>query len=457
MATSSRSSSALAALASAVAISGAILAGCATPSAGTAPSAVASTASSNSHAETVVGQISSRMPWQRDDIKSLDTLAADYLQKVRDKGDPAYYPKIEAALTQALSLDSNDADALTMMGMLSLSRHQFKDALSWGKKARASNPYASTSLGVIGDAQIEMGQYPDAIATFQKMVDLRPDLSSYARVSYARELHGDVPGAIDAMQMAIVAGGPAAENVAYPQVILGNLYFDSGRLDQAEAAYAQALVDYPNYVPAQGGLARVQAARGNYDDAIKRYQRVVDVYPAPEYAIALGDVYTVTGSSKKALDAYDLAAAEQKLYQANGIDVDAELALFQADQRRDLSSALDAARRAIRDRGSVVSADTLAWTLYQNGDYSEARQASDQAHRLGTRYALFFFHSGMIKYRTGDLDGARSDLTEALSINPYFSLIHVAEARSTLAALGEGSGVQTIANPNSASLLGGSR
>src|SRR4029077_15981741 len=100
------------------------------------------------------------------------------------------------------------ADALVLMGMLSLSRHQFEAALDWGQKARAANPDSPTSLGVIGDAQNEMGQYDAAVTTIQDMVDSRPDLSSYARVSYIRELHGDVPGAIEAMQQAIEAGGP---------------------------------------------------------------------------------------------------------------------------------------------------------------------------------------------------------------------------------------------------------
>ena len=31
--------------------------------------------------------------------------------------------------------------------------------------------------------------------TFQTMIDLRPDLASYTRVSYARELHGQMDGA----------------------------------------------------------------------------------------------------------------------------------------------------------------------------------------------------------------------------------------------------------------------
>ena len=114
-----------------------------------------------------------------------------------------------------------------------------------------------------GDAQVELGQYDAAVDTFQQMVDLRPDLSSYSRVSYARELYGDVSGAIEAMQQAVTAGAPAAENTSWTRVQLGNLYFNSKQLDKAETEYKTALNAYPNYLHALAGLAQVEAARGH--------------------------------------------------------------------------------------------------------------------------------------------------------------------------------------------------
>jgi len=59
------------------------------------------------------------------------------------------------------------------------------------------------NVGVITDAQIELGRYSESVETLQSMVDLHPDMSSYSRVSYLRELHGDISGAIDMMQRAV--------------------------------------------------------------------------------------------------------------------------------------------------------------------------------------------------------------------------------------------------------------
>src|SRR5438128_3029858 len=380
----------------------------------------------------VIAQAQAKLETQPNDWQAVDLLAGAYLQKVREAGDPSYYPKVEPLLNRALAHDASDAEATTLMGTLALARHQFVAALDWGRKAHALDPASSRALGIIGDAQIELGRYPEALRSVQQMVDLRPDLSSYARVSYARELFGDVPGAIEAMQKAVEAGGPVPENSAYTRVLLGNLYLNAGRPQQADREYRQALFEYPGYPYGLAGIARVEAATGRYPDAVGHYRQAVDTYPLPDFVIALGDVYAATGDQRRASETYDLAAAEQQLYRANGVDLDAELALFDADHRRDLPEALAAARRAMADRPSVRSADTLAWTLYQAGDDAAALTASDQAIRLGTRDAGMYFHRGMIEARLGQIGAARTDLQTALRINPYFSVVWSPVARQML-------------------------
>jgi len=384
----------------------------------------------------VIAQTQAKLKTHPNDWQAVDLLAGAYLQKVREVGDPSYYPKVETLLNRALAHDASDAEATTLIGTLALARHQFMAALDWGRKAHALDPASSRALGIIGDAQTELGRYPEALRSVQQMVDLRPDLSSYARVSYARELFGDVPGAIEAMQKAVEAGGPVPENSAYTRVLLGNLYLNAGRPQQADREYRQALFEYPGYPYGLAGIARVEAATGRYPDAVGHYRQAVDTYPLPDFVIALGDVYAATGDQRRASETYDLAAAEQQLYRANGVDLDAELALFDADHRRDLSAALLAARAAMADRPSVRTADILAWTLFQTGDDRDAEAASRQALRLGTQDATMFFHRGMIEARLGQTAAAIADLHQAVYINPYFSLLWAPVARSTLTSLG---------------------
>ncbi len=128
---------------------------------------------------------------------------------------------------------------------------------------------------MIADAQIELGMYEAAVQSLQQMVDLRPDLSSYSRIAYARELHGDIAGAITAMQQAVMAGGQATENSLWVRVQLGNLSFNSGDIEQAGREYQRALALSPDYVYGLAGMARVYAAQGRHDEAIELYEQAI--------------------------------------------------------------------------------------------------------------------------------------------------------------------------------------
>jgi len=373
-----------------------------------------------------------------DDGSAAVTLGQAYLQRARETGDPSYYPKAEALFATGLAADPADVAAMVGQGSVALARHRFADALAWGERARAGNPYHAPALAVVGDAQIELGRYPEAIATFQAMVDLRPDLASFARVSYARELMGDRAGAIVAMEQAAAAGAASPENVAWTEVQLGALLFGQGDVDEAEHRYRRALVILPDYVYGLAGLGRVAAGRGDVDGAIAGYTAAIQRLPAPEFVIALGDVLLSAGRADEADQQYALVAAMQALYAANGVDTDLEMALFDADHGRDLPVAVARARDGFARFPSVKAADVLAWTLYQSGDYAAAQEASREALRLGTEDALMLFHAGMIEARLGETTAAVDLLQRALRLNPHFSVRYAELARETLRGLGAG-------------------
>jgi tetratricopeptide (TPR) repeat protein len=380
--------------------------------------------------------LQSRLRAEPDDWRALGELGSAYVQQARVTADPSYYPKAEAALQRslALSVDAN-FDAMTGMAALAAARHDFAGALRWGERARAVNPYNANIHAVIGDAQIELGRYLEAFQTYQKAVDLKPNLSTYARASYAWELQGNVSNAIRAMNLARGAAGNVSD-ASWADNQLGDLYFNSGRLGRATAYYRRATQEDPSFVPPRAGLARVEAARGHLAAAIAGYRSVTARYPLPQYVIALDDLYTVTGQKAQAAEQSALVQVEERLFQANGVNVDLEIALFDADHRIDLSRGLAAAQAEWSRRHSVHVADALAWELYANGQPAVALTYADRALRLGYRNALFYFHRAMIERALGRMAAARRDLQQVRQINPYFSPLWSGVAARMLASTG---------------------
>ncbi len=384
------------------------------------------------YADRIIGDMKTRLQSNANDPTSLAQLGLAYLQKARETSDPTFYTQAETVLRKALAINPGSFDATAAIGSLELSRHQFREALDWGRKAQALAPQKAYAYGVIGDAQIELGDYDQAVATFQQMIDLRPDLSSYARVSYARELYGDVEGAIQAMRQAAAAGGPAPENAGWAHVQLGNLNFNSGRLDKAEHEYNAALVVYPGYFHAQAGLAAVRAAQGRSAEAVALYKAAVAVVPLPQYVQALGDLYAATGDTRNAQAQYDLVSYIFHVFEVNGVDVSMEKAAFLADQNQDAAEAVRLAQSAAAWRHDIHTQDALAWTLYRAERYADALAAEQQALRLGTQNALFYFHLGLIYNGLGDTANARANLQRALAINPHFSVKYAPQATALL-------------------------
>ena len=370
-----------------------------------------------------------------DSVDSYALLASAYVQKARETGDPSYYGKAQAAVDQALRRDPRNVEALIGAGTLANARHEFREALALGQRALALNPTVPRILGVIADAQTELGMYDAAVETLQKMVDMRPDLGSYSRISYARELHGDLDGAIEAMQMAVQAGGQTTENSAWVRVQLGNLYFAKGDLASAERIYQETLILLPDYVYAQASLARVRAAQGQADAAIALYGQAIARMPLPEFVIGLGELQESLGRAADAAKQYELVGAMQQLFKSNGVDTDLELALFDADHGKDPAATVDLARAAYERRPGVKAADTLAWALYKAGRLDEARRYADEALRLGSQDALMLYHAGTIAQAQGDAAAARRLLGQALALNPHFSPLFAPLARQALAAV----------------------
>jgi tetratricopeptide (TPR) repeat protein len=360
------------------------------------------------------------------------------IRKARETGDPSYFNRAEEALKKSLEINPKNAGAMRHLAYVFYSRHEFKPAAVHARKAIARDATDGDAYGILGDALMETGQYEEAEDAYREMMQQEASLYSYSRRAGLKSLRGDSSGAMADLERAVAAGKAAkqpAESIAWAQWQLGSDRFNLGDLQKAESYYRQSLATYPNYYRALAGLAQVRAAQQRYDEAIDLYGQAVAILPMPEYIAARGDLYKRIGKSIEARKQYELVETIGKLSALNQALYNRELAYFYADHDIKLAEGLKLAERELDYRRDIYAYDVLAWNLYKNEKAGEAREAINQALRLGTKDAKLFYHAGMIYYRLGDEANARKYLKSALATNPHFHLVFADEAARILKTL----------------------
>ena len=367
-----------------------------------------------------------------DDADVLTQLGFAYQLRWRETADASYLPRSEVALRRALRARPQDANAVLGLGSLALIRHEFRKALASGRDARLLLPGSGRPYGVIGDALVELGRYDAAFAAFQRMVTLRPGLSSYARVSYARELTGDPVGALAAMRLALDAAAGQPEATAFTLVEIAKLELALGRIQAAARDARTALRVLPGYPAARLEIAQIEAARGRLGRALAEARRTVDAVPTQQTVALYADLLERTGRSAEARRQRTTIAVIDRLLRANGVQVDLEAAVYRADHGIRPRQTVELARRARTARPSIYGDDALAWALARAGRCREALPLARSSLRLHTKDPLLYFHRGYAEGCAGDRDAMREWYERALELNPEFSIRWAPVARAAV-------------------------
>ena len=345
-------------------------------------------------------------------------LASAYLQMARASGDFSLNTKAEAAIGKAQELDPENFDAYSLRALVLLNYHRFSEALGAALKAQALRPATAYVYGAIVDARVELGDYDQAVQAAQTMVDSRPDTASYSRIAHIRSLYGDTQGAIEAMSDAVKSAG-AAENAAWCRVHLGVDLINVGKLAEGERQFDLALQDLPGFYQALAAKARSREMAGDYDRAIQLYKESKERVPQPDTIMALGDLYQSLGRVDDARKEYgflatiERAAPDPQIYSR-------QMALFWADHDQRLDDALNTARQERAARSDIYSCDLLAWCLFKKNMFGEAKQAVDEALKLGTHDARICYHAGIIYQALGQRAAAIRYLKDALKYRVSF-------------------------------------
>src|SRR5262245_11051749 len=191
---------------------------------------------------------------------TLQRLGWLFVAKARGSFDPGFYKLAEQCALCLEAQSPQSHEGLLLRGHVLHSLHRFKEAETLARTLVTARGL-SFDFGLLGDVLMEQGRLTEAAEAYQKMVDLRPDLHGYTRITHLRWLKGDLPGALELIKMAASAASPRdTESAAWVYSRLAFYQFQASEYTNALASCGTSLSYLPDYAPALLAKGRVLLA-----------------------------------------------------------------------------------------------------------------------------------------------------------------------------------------------------
>jgi tetratricopeptide (TPR) repeat protein len=327
-----------------------------------------------------------------------NALAMAYVRRARETSDVQYYAKAEETLQRSFVLTPDNYDGLKTRAWIQLGKHEFAKALGTATQLNQKMPDDVIVYGYLADANTELGNYKEAVAAVQWMLDLRAgNIPGLTRAAYQRELHGNLPGALELMEMAYDATPTMeTEDRAWILTQMAHLNLVAGDLSKAEMYANRALGLFPDYDYALGELAQVRIAQERYDDAATLLRGRYSAAPHAENLYALAEALELAGQTDESEKAF--AEFERKsLAETNIADnSNHELIAYYVDHAHQPAKALEVAKREVERRKDVFTLDCYAWALAANGAYEKADAQIQKALQVGVKDPKILAHADFI-------------------------------------------------------------
>lgn len=370
---------------------------------------------------------------------ALGNLAAFHMQRARESGEYADYGIAERLARRSLtSRTQRNGPAFVTLASALLAQHDFGRARAAAQDVVSLYPDIPEYRALLGETQLELGDYADAAMSFSQLNVNKAHLSIAPRLARWQEISGQTDKARALLRGALADAKSQRdlppEQLAWFYLRLAELEMRSGRERTARKVLIEALAVAPEDFRLLGAMARLEAGAGNNDDAVELGEKSLAQRLDPVTLAMLSDVYAAKGDGKKSVEymhALEVTAAAQPgpFHRA--------LSLFLLDHNTRIAEVLGKAEEESKTRKDIYGYDLLAWALFKSHRYAEARAASRLALRMATEDAQLYYHAGMIE-RALHGKGAADYLERALTINPHFNFAQAAIARSALESLNDG-------------------
>ncbi len=366
-------------------------------------------------------------------IQAFNELAIAYLRRARETADPKYYTDASQALAQGLHLDANDFQLQKTQVALLLGIQQFAQAKEKATLLNRHTPDDVMTYGYLAEAEIALGDYPEAEKNAQWMLNMRPNnVPGLLLGARLRVLYGDPNGALQLLKLAYAETSPTeVEELAWLANGIASVQIDSGNAGAALPILQRAEQLFPDYPYTIENLARVRLAQNQPKDAVVLLKQatLLDSRPGTLYELAKAQKAAGHIAEARTTEAEFEQRALQPANQTDGTTL-CDLILLYADDPSKAASALTLAQHAIDTRHDIDTLDAYAWALYANGRYSDADTAMQRAIAVGEQSAEIFDHAGHIEQKLHKPTDASKDFE--LSMRANSSSEYAADARSAM-------------------------
>jgi tetratricopeptide (TPR) repeat protein len=372
--------------------------------------------------------LQTRLLKEDQNIDLLVAVGQSWIRAARQESDPGLYLHAGACAELALQIAPQQGPAENLQLLVLLNQHQFKKARDRALSILQRNPQDQMAWGSLSDAHLELGAIEDAQYAVQKMVDLKPNLPSYARASYLAWLTGDEKGARLIAKQAVSAGQEQkmTEGLAWVIAQTAMMFWHDGDLKGAEAGFDLALEKHGEHIPAWLGKARVALATQRYDDALALLDRAQEKNPTAEVAWLLLQHALLTQDQER------IAARESELIKLGRNQDPRTLSLALSIRNILPDEALKLAEGEFKERPGLYTQDAYALALARSGHMAKAAALAHEIVSVGTPDPGLMARAGFVLWQAGDKKKGRALMMAALDKNPHFDPLFSQEVRRAI-------------------------
>ena len=224
-------------------------------------------------------------------------------------GRIADYDRAEEIAEQLVRDAPTDPRALLARARTRAGFHRFNDALADVDRAERLSLDTETANGERASIFQALGRYDESLALREEAAKRRASFENLAALVGLHAERGEIEAAEQRYEESrIQYRGVSPIPLALLDFQMGFMWMNEGRLDDARRSFEAARRCLPEYAPARGHLAEVEAQLGNIDSAITRLHSLAASSDDPDYAAQLARILGDAGRDGESRHWRQLAA-----------------------------------------------------------------------------------------------------------------------------------------------------